>query len=76
MAEDRHIAVGFELRPGITTIAYDTERDLVLCVVQGSFDPYVSWKYKWDDERLVYDTWSGHYSRTIEDMAQDWATRP
>ncbi len=36
--------------------------------------PYVTWKARRPGD--LTDTWSGHYSNTIEEATQDFLTRP
>jgi hypothetical protein len=69
------LAVGFEMKPGLTCVAYDSTKNVVMAVQQGSFQPYVTWKYDWDADHREYVTWASHYFTDIVDAAKDFRGR-
>lgn len=71
----QRIAVGFKMKEGLTCMAVNTTDKVVLAVHKGAFEPYVTWKYGYDQESQQYVFWSGHYFQEIVNAAIDFRDR-
>lgn len=72
----KEIDVGVRMKEGMTCITYSSNRNIVLAVVAGAVEPFVTWKYEWSEENQTYVLWAGHYFRSLVNATTDFLLRP